>query len=216
MIYIFDDRYERRESYTALVKKNHNLISFESIKCETIDELENFILDLEDASMILLHSSYRYLGDVFKTEEVVEKFSLLDIPVVLFSGGFMHPSVSLILGKHKVYNINSIVMYQNLEVYLSHLKLNQSSPIDILIWGESYIQNIITRTQSDLFRKLCVIPPKSNIGESTFNKMNAIIEDYLRGEELITVKRDLLNAISVNMTCEDVIKSIISVTAKTL
>lgn len=216
MIYIFDDRYERRESYTALVNKYHSLISFESIKCATIDELENFILDLKNPSMILLHSSYRYPSDAFKTDEVVEKFSLLDIPLVLFSGGFIHPSVSLILGKHNVYNINSIVMYQNLKAYLNHIRLNQSSPIDILLWGESYIQNIITRTQCDLLRKLCVIHLKSNVEESTYYKMNAIIEDNLRGDEFITIRRDLLNAISINMTCEDMIKSIFTVTAKTL
>lgn len=217
MIYIFDDRYERRESNSALINKYKQFVSFAKIECTTINELEDFILgDLHASTLILLHSSYRYPGDILKNEEVIASFSLLEIPIILFSGGFMHPSETMILGKYMVYNINSLVMYQNLEVYLRHLMQGQSVPLDILIWGESYIQNIITRTQSYLFRTICNISHKSIVDDALIDKLYAIIDDYLRDDEFESTRNELLQAISYKMTCEDLMQTIQEVTDKTL
>lgn len=214
MIYIFDDRVERRESYSALINNNKQFVSFAIIECETINELEHFILNnLQAPSLILLHSSYRYPGDKLNSDEVISVFSKLKIPIIIFSGGFMHSNESMALGKYKVYNINSLVMYHNLEYYLAHLMQNQSASVDILLWGESYIQNKITRTQSDLYRKLCTIAPESKI-DSLIDDLYETIEDDLRDDAFKRIRNNLLKAISSQMTCDDAMAAIQSVTDK--
>ena len=214
MIYILDDRYERKETFKALISKNSKQVSFGEIKCETVEDLLSYISNvMGDSTLILLHASYRFSGNKLKNNDVISTFSSLGVPVVLFSGGYIHPSESIIKGKYKVFNINSLVMYQNLETYLRYLEYDKNSPLEILIWGENYKENIMTSVQSAIFRKLCLLAPGSLVEEDTIDVLKAIIDDKLRIEDFKSIRNKLVEVLDSNWTCESLIQEIMEITS---
>ena len=211
MIYIFEDRYERKEANMSLINRYKWLITFADIKCDSLDQLEVFIsTTLKTPSLILLHDSYRYPGDKLRKEQVISKFLEHDIPVVLFSGGILKPNESLI-NERLTYNINSLVMYKNLEIYLQKIDSNKKTPIDILLWGESYMRNKIVIAKSSIFRVLCKLDPTSLLNEDIIENIEEIIKDKLEGEGLETIRQRFLNALSSPITCQAFMDSINSI-----
>lgn len=200
MIYIFDDRFERREKHSLDLIKLSQFARFEEITCETADELSSLISGkLSNVTHVLLHSSYRYPSEQLDTNVVVKAFNSYskDIQIVLFSGGYNHPGISMI-GETKVYSINSDVMYNNLVLFTHHLSKDPNSPIEILLWGNSYLQNQILATQSSIFRSLCRLDLDKQINDDDekLDEIQEIVADRLRSEELIHL-RDALMAILV-------------------
>ena len=209
MIYIFDDRHERREMNSSLINRYNRLISFAEIKCDTFEQLDHFISnELFEPSLVLLHNSYRYPGDRLDSDYVSSKFLEHDIPLILFSGGFIHPNQTLVYGKYQALSINSLVMYKNLDVYLKHLTYNENASIEILLWGESYISNRISHTKSAIFRKICKVRPDSSMDEDMCQEIHEIISDYLSGDELVATRKRFLDAISSSINCQEFLNTI--------
>ena len=149
---------------------------------------------------VLLHASYIYSGDELDTSKVVETFYSFskDIQIVLFSGSYDHPGISMI-GKARVYNINSDVMYNNLVLFAYHLAKNPKSPIEILLWGKSYLQNQILATKSAVFRCLLrnniewdkQIDVEDEKDELRLEEIKDTISDKLRNDELSGLREGL-------------------------
>ena len=200
MIYIFDDRFERREKHSLDLIKLSQFARFEEITCETSDELSSLISGkLSNVTHVLLHSSYRYPSEQLDTNVVVKAFKTYskDIQIVLFSGGYNHPGISSI-GETRVYSINSDVMYNNLVLFTQQLSKDPNCPVEILLWGNSYLQNQILATQSSIIRSLCRLDLDKQINDDDekLDEVQEIVADRLRSEELIHL-RDALMAILV-------------------
>ncbi len=199
MIYIFDDRFERREKHSLDLIRLSQFARFEEITCETTDELSSLISGkLSNVTHVLLHSSYRYPSEQLDTNVVVKALNAYskDIQIVLFSGGYNHPGISSI-GETRVYSINSDVMYNNLGLFIRHLSKDPNSPIEMLLWGNSYLQNQILATQSAIIRSLCRLDLDKQINDDEkLDEIQEIVADRLRSEELIHL-RDALMAILV-------------------
>lgn len=191
MIYIFDDRFERREAYSYIVKKYPKYISFETIDQTTIGEFESFIAErLITPTLFLLHASYRFVGEELNNTRVTETLCSWGIPIVHFSGQYNQPSIRT-LGKNKIYEVNSITMYSNLELFVKHIINDSKSTIEILLWGSDYIVNQIVATQSEIVRVLCKTKLSSNVDDHIIDTLKAIIINRLRNEELQSLRKNI-------------------------
>lgn len=228
MIYIFDDRFERREKHSLDLIKLSQFARFEEITCETADELCSLIKrKLNDVTHVLLHSSYRYPNEQLNTNVVVNAFNSYssDIQIVLFSGGYNHPGTSMI-GKTKVFSVNSDLMYNNLELFTRHLSKDPNSPIEILLWGKSYLQNQILATQSAIFRSLCRInldeqidvedkdKNKKEKNDLLLDEIKETVADRLRSEELINLRDALMAVLVPQKTWRQLLEDIENVITK--
>lgn len=191
MIYIFDDRFERKEAYSYIVNKYHKYISFETIDQATIDEFESFITErLMTPTLFLLHASYRFAGEELNNTRVIETLCSWEIPIVQFSGQFNQPSIRT-LGKNKIYEVNSITMYSNLELFIKHIINDSKSTIEILLWGRDYLVNQIVATQSEIARFMCKTRLSSNVDDHIIDTLRAIIINRFRNEELQSLRKNI-------------------------
>lgn len=226
MIYIFDDRFERREKHGLDLIKLSQYAKSKDITCGTVDELVSFIKDgLSDVTHVLIHASYQYPGGELDMNKVVEAFYSYckDVQIVLFSGGYNHPGTSMI-GKTKVFSVNSDVMYNNLELFTRHLSKDPNSPIEILLWGKSYLQNQILATQSAIVRSLYKInldeqidvkdKDKNKKNELLLEEINEIVADRLRNEEFKEMREALQAVIVADKTWRKMLEDIEDVITK--
>ncbi|MDO4511359.1 MAG: hypothetical protein Q4B68_06045 [Bacteroidales bacterium] len=203
MIYLFEDRHDRRDNYALLINKYKPLITFKNFDDYIVDEkdspiqnLNNSLQNLDSPELILLHASYRFINDSISMDDVICAIkSLYNIPVVIFSGGFVHPSIDKIQNKHQIFRVNSIVMYEHLEYYLSQISKGETPPVEVLLWGENYIQNVLTRLQSNLVRLLVHYTPNDVVDEDTIDLMRDSVEDILQDYVFQKQKEALLKII---------------------
>ena len=101
------------------------------------------------------------------------------------------------IGKARVYNINSDIMYNNLVLFTHQLAKNPKSPIEILLWGKSYLQNQILATKSAVFRLLIntewdkQIDVEDEKDELRLDEIKETISDKLRNDELSGLREGL-------------------------
>lgn len=170
MIYIFDDRFERRKIHSPQFIKNRDQITFSEFTPE--GDLDKYIADFfGDAEIIILHYSYRFHNDNLTLEDILKAFR--NIPVILFSGGFKNASVQ---EPDKRYRVNSIVMYDNLPVFLKQRQKDKYTPIEILLFGKKFVIN--------QFMKLLY-----ELNQSYFDKTNLKIDS----DEIIDLIEDILS-----------------------
>lgn len=149
MIYLFEDRIERKNQY---VRDNFDnpLIKEKIIDCKKLVELQNYIkTEFTDAKVILLHKSYNFDDKDFTIENFIQSFeSLLNIPVILFSGG----SRSNLIKKGNIITaeINSGIMYNNLKAFVDTYQNEKKIIIPILVYGENYRINTLLEMQSKI------------------------------------------------------------------
>lgn len=176
MIYIFDDRFERKDNYAPIINRYPRNVSYGTIDQERIEQFEIFVnKHLDDLSLFLLHASYRFPGDKLNVNDIINVLSSKGIPIVLFSGGYHNPNIRM-QGKYTIFEVNSDTMYQNLEVFIKRTIEDKNSPIDILLWGEDYINNQILRAQSEIIR---YISDKFDFNEDLIDLLKSIVQNRL-------------------------------------
>lgn len=172
MIYIFDDRAQRRKDNEEMLRNFSDLITFDTVELISGKTADECIFDsIKNPECIIFHKSYE-LGDETVTFETIRQlFTSLDIPVVIFSGGTVGSNKGA-----KEINMNADLMYHNLPFFLDNRKKNGSINIDTLIWGKRYRLNALLKFQNTMSQKYFI---------------NNIPDDPL--DNLETVKRDIKN-----------------------
>lgn len=172
MIYIFDDRAQRRKDNEEMLRNFSDLITFDTVDLISGKTADECIFDsIKNPECIIFHKSYE-LGDETVTFETIRQlFTSLDIPVVIFSGGTVGSNKGA-----KEINMNADLMYHNLPFFLENRKKNGSINIDTLIWGKRYRLNALLKFQNTMSQKYFI---------------NNIPDDPL--DNLETVKRDIKN-----------------------
>ncbi len=149
MIYLFEDREDRKKQFLGN-ETLHPMIQQKPFNCPTIDIIDSYIQDnYKDADAILLHKSYQLENKDFTIENIKSGFvSLLKIPVVLFSGG---SKSSLIKEKDLITaEINSGVMYRNLNEFITSFQKDGIIRIPILVYGKNYQLNQLLEMQTKI------------------------------------------------------------------
>lgn len=172
MIYIFDDRAQRRKDNEVLLHNYSDIIKFDTVKLISGKPADECIFDsIKNPECIIFHKSYE-LGDESVTFETIRQlFTSLDIPIVIFSGGIEGSNKGA-----KEININADLMYHNLPYFLENRKENGIINIDTLLWGKRYRLNALLKFQNSMSQKYFI---------------NNIPDDPL--DNIETVKRDIKN-----------------------
>ena len=137
-IYLFEDKTLRMNDYHL----SEEVMSF--IKRPNLDglkeQLEDYVdNELSNATLVLFHSSYRFVDQLFTVDKVKDVCLKKNIRFALFSGGLE----SNVVSENEV-TLNSDDMYRNLPFFVDSLKEGHEN-LSMLVYGKDYILNPILR-----------------------------------------------------------------------
>lgn len=180
MIYIFDDRIQRRNDNQEKLSDFSDIVKFDIVKNIPGKPVEDCVFDaIIDPECIMFHKSYVFEDNNVNFETIRALFVSLDVPIVIFSGG--------IEGGNKGYseiNINADVMYENLPYFLADFKENKSPNIDILLWGKRYKLNAILEIQNKFAEEFFI---NNNFDENIQNieKVKRTVRNLCRNNNVL-------------------------------
>ena len=149
MIYIFEDRPERRLQHQDIMDKYKSIISFAKFDIDEGMNLADYIYkNFLDAEIMIIHKSYAFKSNTVNIDAI--KKIMPDVKFVVFSGGTDNGTI---VGDGNSVTINADVMYNNLEIFLKYLTNKKEINFEPLVWGECYLQNRLVSLQNRLFLK---------------------------------------------------------------
>lgn len=152
MIYIFDDRAQRRKNNEEKLRKYQDCVRFMTVRLIPGKSVEESVIDSIDApECIIFHKSYVFEDSDVTFETIRHLFRSFDVPVVIFSGGIEGSGKG-----EKETNMNADLMYQNLPYFIDNLKENKEINIYTLLWGEKYELNAMLKFQNEIAKKFFI------------------------------------------------------------
>ena len=149
MIYIFEDRYERRRLHQDMMNRYKNVISFAKFDIDEGMDLTKYIdRKFHDAEVMIFHKSYAFKSNNVNIDAI--KDTTPSARLVVFSGGIEKGTM---VGDGKYVTINADVMYNNLEIFLKYFTNSNEINFEPLLWGESFRLNRLLSFQNRLFRE---------------------------------------------------------------
>lgn len=152
MIYVFEDRTERRRRHQDIVDRYKDKICFAQFDIDEGMNIEIYISEnFPDPDIFFFHGSY-----TFKRPDINLNVIRAEMPstrYVVFSGGIDGGQIS---ENGKSVRINADIMYDNLEVFLKLGNQGKEISFEPLIWGEHYRVNRVLSLQDRLFREYFV------------------------------------------------------------
>ncbi|KQT23749.1 hypothetical protein ASG22_06840 [Chryseobacterium sp. Leaf405] len=189
MIYLFEDRKDRMESY---LKGN---LDSDFVKQVIIDcrksELEEYLSsNFSDASAIIFHQSYSFIDIDITHEDVKNYFIEKKIPFIYFSGGLNN---SLVIENAIVNgNINSGDMYKNIYTFLEYYKENKEVNVPLLVNGTAYLLNSLLELQNIITLYLFDKRNDEDLSTNDLYEIIEFVEARLKERELNDDKTRLL------------------------
>lgn len=149
MIYIFDDRAQRRKDNEEKLQCFSDLATFVRVNLIPGKSVEDCIIEpLDNVECILFHKSYALGDDEVSLETIRQMFVDFEIPIVIFSGGTEGGNKS-----SNEININADLMYNNLPFFLENRKENGYINIDALLWGKKFRLNALLEFQNNIAKR---------------------------------------------------------------
>lgn len=144
MIYIFDDRAQRRSYNLERLNGFLDLLEFKTVNIIPGKPVEDCLIDdIKAPDCIIFHKSYVFMDQNISFDTIRQLFMDLNIPIVIFSGGIEGSNKS-----SKEININADLMYANLPFFLEDFRKNGVINIDTLLWGREYRLNAALQFQN--------------------------------------------------------------------
>jgi hypothetical protein len=152
MIYIYDDRAQRRKDNSEKLKNYSDLITFKTIVLIPGKPVDDCIIDsIENPDYVIFHKSYIFEDKNITFDTIRKLLTSLDVPVVIFSGGLENSNKS-----NGEININADLMYENLPLFLEDYKNSGRYNVDVLLWGKRYKLNALLQFQNEFSRKFLI------------------------------------------------------------
>ena len=149
MIYIFEDRPERRLQQQSMMDKHKGIIRFAKFDIDEGMNLANYIHNnFPNAEIIIIHKSYAFKGNSVNIDAI--KKNMPGVRFVVFSGGIENGTIS---NDGNALTINADIMYNNIEIFLKYLTDKNEINFEPMVWGERYQQNRLVSLQNKLFRE---------------------------------------------------------------
>lgn len=149
MIYIFDDRAQRRSSNFEKLKDFSDLLEFKIVNIIPEKPVEECIIDdIKDSDCIIFHKSYAFMDQNVNIDTIRQLFNDFNVPIVIFSGGTEGSNKN-----NREININADLMYANLPFFLEDFRKNGVINIDTLLWGKKYRLNAALQFQNKFLRE---------------------------------------------------------------
>ena len=172
MIYIFDDRRQRRSDNEEKLSQFSDVVKFVQLKLTPGKSVEESLIDsLNSPECIMFHKSYVFTEKEVSYETVRETLGSYEVPVIIFSGGteFSNKGTTQT-------DINAEVMYQNLPLFIRDYKEKGKINIDVLLWGEKHRLNALLEIQNEIAKKYYI-------------EMD--LEEIIQDTDKIKIERDL-------------------------
>lgn len=152
MIYIFDDRAQRRKDNEEKLRAFSEFIIFDTVKLISGKSADESIFDsIENPECIIFHKSYALGDDNVTFETIRQMFADFGVPTVIFSGGTEGSNKSA-----KEIIMNADLMYNNLPFFLENRKKNGVINIDTLLWGKRFRLNALLEFQNKMAQEYFV------------------------------------------------------------
>lgn len=146
MIYVFDDRAQRRTINSERLKDFSDLVIFKTIEIIPERKIEECVIySVDNPDCIIFHKSYTFEDKSITFETIRQLFTSYNVPIVIFSGGTEGSNK----GDIEV-NMNADLMYENLPFFLEDYKTNGKINISTLLWGKRYKLNALLQLQNSL------------------------------------------------------------------
>lgn len=172
MIYIFDDRSQRRKENEEKLRQFTDLITFDTVHLIAGKKADEIIFDsIKNPDCIIFHKSYALGSDDVTFETIRQLFADFNIPIVIFSGGTEGSNKSA-----NEFNINADLMYANLPYFLEDLKENGHINIDTLLWGKKHKLNALLEFQNKISQDYFIKNDPDAILEEPAKIMRAIVQ----------------------------------------
>lgn len=173
MIYVFDDRFQRRTINSEKLKNFSELIVFKTLEIMPGKPVEECVIDsVDNPDCILFHKSYRFEDSRVTFETIRQLFTSYNVPVVIFSGGIEGSNK----GKIEI-NMNADLMYDNMLFFLEDFKSNNRINIDTLLWGKRHRLNAMLQLQNSISIKYFVNNDLEKAIENTSDVIRTITKN---------------------------------------
>lgn len=189
MIYLFEDRKDRMESYLK-DKLDSDFIKQVNIDCQKSELVEYLSSNFSDARAVIFHLSYSFIDDKITHEDVKKYFIEKKTPFIYFSGGLNNSLVvenSVING-----NVNSGDMYKNIFAFLEDYKKREEVNVPLLVNGIGYLLNSLLELQNIITLYLFDKRSEENLTETDLYEIIELVEARLKESELSEDKAKLL------------------------
>ena len=180
MIYIFDDRIQRRNDNQEKLSDFSDIVKFDIVKNIPGKSEEDCVFDaIIDPECIMFHKSYVFEDNNVNFETIRRLFISFDVPIIIFSGGIEGGNK----GNSEI-NINADVMYENLPYFLKDFKENKQINIDVLLWGKRYNLNAILEIQNKFAEEFFI---NNNFDENIENidKVKRTVRNLCRNNNVL-------------------------------
>ncbi len=176
MIYVFDDRFQRRTINSEKLKNFSELIVFKTLEIMPGKPVEECVIDsVDNPDCILFHKSYRFEDSRVTFETIRQLFTSYNVPVVIFSGGIEGSNK----GKIEI-NMNADLMYDNMLFFLEDFKSNNRINIDTLLWGKRHRLNAMLQLQNSISIKYFVNNDLEKAIENTSDVIRTITKNCIK------------------------------------
>lgn len=189
MIYIFDDRIQRRNYNEEKLRGFSDIVTFDTVRLIAGKQADEIILDsIESPECIIFHKSYALGNDNITFETIRQLFVDLNIPIVIFSGGTEGSNKSA-----NEINMNADLMYENLLYFIEDFKEKGQINLDILLWGKRHKLNALIEFQNRFSKKFFINKdPDATVDE--FRVIERFIEtncEKINKEFAIAITREI-------------------------
>ena len=182
MIYLFEDRKDRMHSYLKdrFVNENYD-ISYDESFDVSLENLNNFILSLDNLDILILHKSYVFPDNSITPENVREFVKKAGKRFVLFSGGLDNA----IIDENEIV-MNSGDFYKNVTSFLKRYREDKNLKLSFLIFSsdKEYYLNQLKKFQNYALNELLKDEVQTNreVLIRTYKKILNSLESYLNLE----------------------------------
>jgi len=189
MIYLFEDRKGRMESYFR-DNLDSDLIKQVTIDCEKSKLIEYLKSNFSSATAVIFHLSYSFSDKSISNEDVRGFFVKQKTPFVYFSGGL---NSSLVIENDLVNgNVNSGDMYNNISAFLEDFQSRDVVNIPLLVNGQGYLLNSLLELQSIITLYLFDKRNDDYLTKENLDEIIDLVDARFKEEELTTAREKLV------------------------
>lgn len=194
MIYIFDDRNQRRNANEEKLRDFLGFVTFETVHPIAGKSIEDVIIDsIKNPDCIIFHKSYALGSEEITYETIRQLFAEFNIPVVIFSGGTEGSNKGA-----KEININADLMYENLPHFIEDFKEKGRINIDTLLWGKRYKLNAMLEFQNNISKDYFINNDPDSPVEEKLEKVKRDIEQSFRRFHVENLRDAIISEINTN------------------
>lgn len=164
MIYLFEDRVQRMESYLTQNIESDMFSCNCVIDCSKQDMQSLIESRFREAACVIIHYSYKFPGEGVTPDVIKNAFNGRGVPVVIFSGDYSSNTLTAQNGISNA-NVRSSSLYENLPLFIRKYTDEGIVSVPLLAFGPKYLLNTLLGLQATIQDILISLNEDDIIGE---------------------------------------------------